>query len=829
MAGGEGTRLRPLTSNQPKPMVPVAGKPCMEHILELVSRHGITSVVATLAYMPQVIRGYFGEGSHLGIELDYSVEEVPAGTAGSVKLLEPYLDETILVVSGDALTDMDLGALLRFHRDQGAAATLALKRVPDPLEFGVVITDDEGRIERFLEKPSWGEVFSDTINTGVYALEPEVLTEIPVDQPFDFSKELFPKLLDDGVPLYGWIADGYWQDIGNITQFQEANRDALDGKVELQIPGVRLRDNVFVGEGSLAENIEQIQGPAVIGNYCAIDETASIGRYTVLGNNVMVKEFAETEHCVVDSNTYLGPRSQIRGAVIGKNCEIRAHASIAEGAVVGDECSIGEQSTIAPHVRIYPFKQVEMGAHVQRSLIWQPRGASKLFSDEGVTGIVNVDITPETATRLAMAYGTALRSGDQVIGSRDAHPASRMIKRAMIAGIVATGVSVEDLRVATAAITRFEVRNTTAPGGFHVKISDRDPERIQIMFFEANGTLASDETRKDGEKHFNRQELRRALLTQLGDLSFPPRVNEAYVSELLANVDVERIRAARFRIALDYAYSSAALVMPSLLRSLRIESFSTHSFMDPDEQAILAADLPAFTTQTRRLVEAMGANLGVVFDRAAERVILIDELAREIPPDTALYLLVGLVSKHYAGRGRIALPANVSRAAEQIAAEHGVEVLHAGITEAGLVEAAARPDVVFAGSPDGGYAFPGVQPGFDAVMSLAKVLELLALEQRPVSELCAEVPESALIHQRAPVPWSLKGLAMRELSERVKDVRVENADGIRVEENGGWAQLVPDPDEPLFHIYAEGVDGDESAQLAQRYRELLDEVLRSAE
>ena len=829
MAGGEGTRLRPLTSNQPKPMVPIAGKPCMEHILELVRRNGITELVATLAYMPQVIRGYFGEGAHLGIELDYSVEEVPAGTAGSVKLLEHYLDDTCLVVSGDAVTDIDLGALVRFHRESGAAATLAVKPVPDPLEFGVVITGENGRIERFLEKPTWGEVFSDTINTGIYVLEPEVLKSIPADQPFDFSKELFPLLLERGVPLYGWVAEGYWKDIGNITQYQEANRDALDGELELEIPGVRLRHNVYVGEGSLAENIEQIQGPAVIGNYCSIDETASIGRYTVLGNNVMVKEFCETEYCVVDSNTYLGPRSQVRGAVIGKSCEIRAHAQVSEGAVIGDECSIGEQSTIAPHVRIYPFKRVETGAHIQRSLIWQPRGASTLFTDEGVSGIVNVDITPETATRLAMAYGTHLRRGEKVVCSRDAHPASRMIKRAMIAGIVATGISVDDLRVATAAVTRFEVRNTSAPGGFHVRISDRDPERIQIMFFEASGTLAGDATRKDVEKHFNRQELRRALLNQLGDLSFPPRVNEAYVTELLEKVDVERIRAARFRIALDYAYSSAALVMPSLLRSLRVESFSTHSFMDPDEQAILAADLPAFTTQTRRLVEAMGANLGVVFDRAAERLILIDERAREIPLDSALYLLVGLVAKHYTGLGKVVLPATVSRAADRIAAEHGAEVVHSGITQAGLIEAAATHDAVFAGTPDGGYVFRGVQPGFDAVLSVAKILELLALEQRTLSELCEAVPPTALIHQRAPVPWSLKGLAMRELSERVKDIRVEQADGIRVEEDGAWAQLVPDPDEPLFHIYAEGGDGNESAELAQRYRALLDEVLKSAE
>jgi mannose-1-phosphate guanylyltransferase/phosphomannomutase len=830
MAGGEGTRLRPLTSNQPKPMVPIAGKPCMEHILELVRRHGITDGVATLAYMPQVIRGYFGEGSHLGLELDYSVEEIPAGTAGSVKLLEPHLDETFLVVSGDAVTDMDLTALIEFHRYKGAMATLALKRVPDPLEFGVVITGEDGRIERFLEKPSWGEVFSDTINTGIYVLEPDVLQEVPEDVPYDFSKELFPRLLADGAPLYGFVAEeGYWQDIGNLIQYQEANRDALDGKVALQLPGVRLRENVWIGEGTLVEQVEQIQGPAVIGNYCAIDESASIGRYTVLGNNVIVKEFCETEFVVVDANTYLGPRTQVRGALIGKNCEIRAHASISEGAVIGDECSIGEQATIAPHVRIYPFKQVETGAHVQRSLIWQPRGASTLFTDEGVTGIVNVDITPETATRLAMAYGTTLRRGDQVVMSRDAHPASRMIKRAMIAGIVATGVSVEDLRVGTSAVTRFEVANTSAPGGIHVKISDRDPERIQIMFLEGNGILASDDTRKEIEKYFNRQELRRALLNQLGELSFPPRIMDSYVSGLVSHVDVERIRATRFRMALDYGYSGAGIVMPSLLRSLRVESFSTHSVIDPDEQAILAADLPAFTTQTARLVEAMGAHVGVVFDRAAEHIVLIDEQAREIPADTALHLLVGLVAKHRPDSGRIVIPANVSRVAEQIAEAHGVEVERAGITQAGLIAAAAADGVLFAGSPDGGFIFPEFQPGFDSIMSVAKVLELLALEHKPLSELCAEVPTSALIHQRAPVPWSLKGLAMRELGERVKDLRDQQADGIRVQEDGGWAQLVPDPDEPLFHIYAEGSTDDESAALAHRYRMLLDEVLDTAD
>src|SRR5688500_14779181 len=194
MAGGEGTRLRPLTSNQPKPMVPIVGKPCMEHILELLRHHGFEDVIVTLAFMPQAIRSYFGNGEAMGMNIEYSVEEQPLGTAGSVGLARDRLDETFLVISGDALCDIDLGALVAFHKEKGAAVTIGLKSVDNPLEFGIVVTDETGKVERFLEKPSWGQVFSDTINTGIYVLETEVLRHVPADGPFDFSKELIPLL-----------------------------------------------------------------------------------------------------------------------------------------------------------------------------------------------------------------------------------------------------------------------------------------------------------------------------------------------------------------------------------------------------------------------------------------------------------------------------------------------------------------------------------------------------------------------------------------------------------------------------------------------------------
>ncbi|MGZ8783341.1 MAG: nucleotidyltransferase family protein, partial [Gaiellaceae bacterium] len=228
MAGGEGTRLRPLTSNQPKPMVPIVGKPCMEHILELLRTHGMDDVIVTVAFLPQAIRSYFSDGETLGMHIEYSVEDAPAGTAGSVRLASGKLDDTFLVISGDALCDFDLTSLVEFHKARGASVTIGLKSVPNPLEFGIVVTDSEGRVERFLEKPSWSQVFSDTINTGVYVIEPEALSHVPTDRPYDFSKELFPLLLEMGRPIYGHVLEGYWQDIGNLDQYRQANFDALD-------------------------------------------------------------------------------------------------------------------------------------------------------------------------------------------------------------------------------------------------------------------------------------------------------------------------------------------------------------------------------------------------------------------------------------------------------------------------------------------------------------------------------------------------------------------------------------------------------------------------
>ena len=250
MAGGEGTRLRPQTSNLPKPMLPLVGRPMMEHIVSLLRRHGITDIVVTVAFLPNAIRSYFGNGSELGVRMVYATEETPLGTAGSVRNARDELTERFLVISGDVLTDIDLTSMIEFHEKNNALATLALCAVENPLEFGIVITREDGSIERFLEKPGWGQVFSDTINTGIYVLEPEIFDVIPEGRAVDFSSEVFPTVLEAGAPIFGYVANGYWEDVGTTAAYLKAHEDILDGKVEVDIAGFELQPGVFLGKGS---------------------------------------------------------------------------------------------------------------------------------------------------------------------------------------------------------------------------------------------------------------------------------------------------------------------------------------------------------------------------------------------------------------------------------------------------------------------------------------------------------------------------------------------------------------------------------------------------
>jgi UDP-3-O-[3-hydroxymyristoyl] glucosamine N-acyltransferase LpxD len=354
MAGGEGTRLRPLTMSQPKPMLPMANRPMVEHVVGLLRRHGFDEIVVTVAYLASTIRTYFGDGSEFGVRIVYATEETPLGTAGSVLNARAELDERFLVISGDVLTDIDLGGLVAVHEKSGALATLALKAMENPLEFGIVITDESGRVERLLEKPTWGQVFSDTVNTGIYVLEPEVLDAVAPGRAVDFSSEVFPSLLAAGAHLQGWVTDSYWEDVGTLGAYLQAHADVLDAKVGLRVDAFTLRPGIFVGEGAEIDPTALVEAPALVGANCRIGPRARVGPYAVLGANVSIGD-----HTHIDAGVVLG-----EGVRIGAHCHLHPRVVVYAGTLVGDRVVLHAGCVLGSDGFGYA-RHAETGAYLQ--------------------------------------------------------------------------------------------------------------------------------------------------------------------------------------------------------------------------------------------------------------------------------------------------------------------------------------------------------------------------------------------------------------------------------------------------------------------------------
>jgi mannose-1-phosphate guanylyltransferase/phosphomannomutase len=475
-----------------------------------------------------------------------------------------------------------------------------------------------------------------------------------------------------------------------------------------------------------------------------------------------------------------------------------------------------------PGVRIYPYKAIETGAQIFENVIWESRGTTRIFGKDGVEGLVNVDLTPEIAVRLAAALGTALKRGERVVVSREGTPACRMTKRAMVSGLSSTGVDAVDLRVIPAAVARHLVKSEGHPAGIHVGMSPNDPEAVRIQFFEAPGIEMSSPMQKEVEKHFTRGELRRVAGSEVGRMSYPARVSEGYATDLLDTLDVEAIRARGFRIVVDYGFSASSYVLPLVLGPLGVEAVAAHAFPSEGDTSG-AGGHAASIGQAKRLVPAVGADLGAVFDRAGERLYLIDEQAREIPVEQALLLYLRLIGSN-GRRGKLAFPVTVTSQVDKLIEGKDFEIVRTPASLQELTKAAAQEGVVFGGAVGGGYVFPEFLPGYDAVASLANLLELLAPVGRPISELVAELPRPTLVHRQLACPWSVKGLVMRVLNERLAGRDLDLTDGIKVFDERGWAQVLPDPDEPLLHLYAEGETTEESEALAAELRAIVEEI-----
>ena len=822
MAGGQGSRLRPLTCDLPKPMVPMANRPMMEYIIELLGKHGMEDIAVTTWYLPEVIEEHFGDGAAFGCSLHYFVEDRPLGTAGSVKNAAAFLDGTFLVISGDALTDFDLAKAIAYHREKQALATLVLTRVSSPLEYGVVFINEAGKVERFLEKPSWGEVFSDTVNTGIYILEPEILAMIPEETQFDFSRDLFPMLLQSGRGLYGYVSEGYWSDIGNIEQYVQSHWDLLMKKAKASLPGRKQaasEQDMWLDEGVFIHPDATLEGPVVLGKHCRVERGATIGPYVVLGENTIVGQHSSIRHSILWPNVHVGASAEIKGAVICQQATVKSKARVFQGAVIGQGSVLGMSSTVRPRVKIWPNKRVDRLATVSADVVWTGSCARSLFGNGGITGLANLELSPEFSARIGASLGALHNPSQTVLVAADGWGAARMVKRALTAGLLSSGVDVVDIGSTTLPVTGFTSVLTNCVGAVYVRQGQKIPDEVEIRILDGQGFPLGRSQERALDNYFDRGDFRRVPGSVVGKTQFVAGANQAYLKALSEQYRGMPSHMQASTVVIGYTAPSLRFLLPNVLADLGCKIIDLGFDQQPGATPNLAMyEREVYLGLIADEVIAKEAAFGVLVDGSGELAILVDNNGEPLAADLYWPLLTWAVAVSAKDFGdTMAVPVTASHAVDEVAAKFQMPIVRTQNNARAVLQATGGLHVA---GRDGEL----LHPAFDALAFTITILGLVGRTGRDLAELVAALPPKGRRQLDVVVPWQGKGKVMHHVLASTKDEQRDLIDGIKVYHEQGWALVLPDGEAPLVSVYTEASTYDEADGLAQMYSDQIDEA-----
>ena len=804
VAGGEGTRLRPLTLQRAKPMVPLINRPVLVHMARQLSRYGVTELQLTLRYMASLIQDYFQTNPIPDLEIGYHIEEFPLGTAGSLKQAARHWHDPFLVVSGDGLTDMNFRALYEKHMETGADVTIALQAMDETHEYGVVLTDRNNWIYDFVEKPRPSEQQSNRVNTGMYILNPNVLDLIPDNQEFDFSRDLFPALLQQDRPIYGHVTEGYWCDVGNTEAYMRATKDILNGDVNLfDTLGTERAPGIWEGRDVSIHPTAQLTGPIFLGTEVQVQAHAVIRGPAVIRPNTIVDSHAQVEESVIWRNSYLGPNSRVQGAIIGRQCSVRAHSHVSEGCVVGDGCVLEESTILMPHVRLWPYKRIARASTIRENIVWDRQGRRELFRGFTISGQTNLDLTPETAAKIGVALGSSLPRKANVAVNSDTHMASGMIKRAIISGLPGAGVNTLDLGSVAMPVLRHFVRgNSSVQAGLHVRVNPDDPhpQSLNVQILEADGSNLGKRMEQRIQSTFFQEDLRRVGMEDIGTISDAHNYVEAYVDDFLTKVYADQLQTVPFKLVVDYSNGMAAHVMSTILEHLQIEVIPLNSLRREDTSQMDQDRISQRLDELASIVKAVNAHVGVMLGVTGELVRVVDDQGMVLTPyqTDALFLDLALFNHP---RSRVVYPDNMPAPYTVIARMHEAEVVPCKSDMHNLMTAAASGNVLVALNGRGHFIFPFFHPAPDPMMASVKLLEYLAIRRAPISHIMAVLP--AINHQRvlAPVPWTQRGRVMNQFNEQYQAERMDTLEGLKICTGPDeWVQLQPSAIHPALEI-----------------------------
>lgn len=763
MAGGEGERLRPLTCTVPKPMALLLDKPILSYSIELIKKHGIDRAAITLGYLPDEIQNAFGDGSEDGISLRYFTESRPLGTAGGVRSAKEFLTETFCVLSGDGITDVNLTDALNFHREKKALATVVVKRVSNPTQYGLVTLASDGRIERFTEKPSWSHVTSDLVNTGIYIFEPEILSYIPADQPYDFGKDLFPYLLKAGAPIYGFSTDAYWCDIGDFTAYLSAQEDALNGRISL-IPAPQ--NGVFRMPGAVIDEEAVIEGPVYIGAHARIHRGARILPGSVIGSGATVGEYASVKRSVLYPNSVVHRRAEIRGAVIGENAVVGEGARVFEEGVVGAGTTLAELVCVKPGARIWPGKRIPCGANVSENLVWGQRSAHPF------DGALLLARTPEDAVRAGRTISWKMKPKRYLVGRSPSAVAAAQ-ERAFVSGLASQGTQVYTVGECSLPQLRFLVGNMRLDGGAFVGGDSVSP-------VSADGTPLAPGERRAVENALNRLDMpqpfsgitRPVISAGRGDLSYLGFLMSASFGS------IRRISAA------IYAQSEPTLYLA--------------------EQAFAQAGIPARVEWEEERMELEKNEVGIYLSDTGEYVRFADENGLLPEPMNELLIAWAIAES---GEKSVFAPPESTRTLEAFGKSLGIEVVF--LPSDGTPwekELRKMSDYQFL-------------MRFDGIFCALNVVSRLCEKELSLPSFRERMPQTARVSRDIEIDFPLRGAAFQRLRESAPQDYERNDCFFRGK--NGYAWIRADETRPVCTVTAEARDAEFASEICDLFSGLL--------
>lgn len=815
LAGGFGTRIQPLTNSIPKPMLPILNRPMMEHIIvKLRDELNITQIAVMLFFKPEIIKNHFKDGEDWGVEITYYQPDDDYGTAGAIAFARDFLDETFIIVSGDLVTNFDFKKIKAFHEHKKSKLTITLTSVENPLQFGVVIANKKGEIEKFLEKPSWGEVFSDTINTGIYVLEPEIMDYIPFGENFDFAKDLFPKLMRENITLWGCSMQGYWRDVGNPESYREVYKDIYKQEVLLPFKGTKQVTPtaiIYTQEGVEIDPKVRLKGVVVIGKNTKIYEGVTLENVCI-GSCSKIKKHVELIDCVVWNDVSINTKTKLKNAVICNNNRIEEEVKASLGVIIAENCEINKKVSFERDVVIWPNKIIDEKSVVSQNIIWGDKYKSSIFQSGRVIGRTNIELSSQMAAKLAESFGSILPIGSNVYVSRDYHKSSRMLKRAFLSGMLSTGVNVFDVENVSSNVMRHSLANNDEViAGIHIRQSVINESETEMIFYTNEALPMDTNLAKSVERIFFLENFRRVHYNQIGDIYTNNNIVQTYVEDISQQIDTMALQNNHIKIATDIMFGSTSNIYPKIINELGIDSIILNAYKDDKQLQKIPSIIQKSHHDVGKIVKYLNLDCGFLIYPNGQKLQIVCDDGQLMGDYIALLVILDLLEKTTTQNVKVFLPAW---------APDFIEYKNLEITRAKLenFRGTQLNEFDLIANTDGHYAF--TQFGFtsDALYVSFKVLELLSKSQLKLSQIVQDLTPFSFRGENVACKSTLKGKMMRKFLEEAQDKKHSTQDGVKIWLNKKeWILMVPDQHREFLNLYIQAKNVENANKIFEKF------------